>query len=290
MDICPNSPSGVYVDQSNGCTNEQLEDTGNEDSGSIDPMMIGVGVGGILGLLLVIMLVLRLFAGGDYDDDDDDDWFDDDDDDDDEPRGFSFGSKSTRAEKQSEPPRRGPSSPRPSASPASRSGPPSRSTGPPKRQSVPPSRSSGPPKRKTSPPSTTSRAVRTPAKMNLDEIPKVATPRIDPRKVVTSKATPVRRVRRTASVVSTTSDDDLPPKTTKRVVKKTVRTSKETSEPSVSLDSLFDDPKSQQVLASIDMARSMISEGKEDRDILRQLQRAGGWSAEQSRAILDTSR
>ena len=69
----------------------------------------------------------------------------------------------------------------------------------------------------------------------------------------------------------TTSDDDLPPKTTKRVVKKTVRTSKETSEPFVSLDSLFDDPKSQQVLASIDMARSMISEGKEDRDILRQL-------------------
>ena len=26
------------------------------------------------------------------------------------------------------------------------------------------------------------------------------------------------------------------------------------------------------------------------RDILRQLQRAGGWNAEQSRAILDTSR
>ena len=291
VDICPDSPSGVYVDQSNGCTNEQLEQTGTEGSGGIDPMMIGFGVGGVLGLLLVIMLVLRFFAGGDYEDDEDDDWYgdDDDDDDDDEPRGFSFGSKSTRAEKKSEPPRRGPSSPRPSPSPPSRSGPPSRSTGPPKRQAGPPSRTSGPPKRKTAPPSQTSRVARTPVKANIDEIPKVATPRIDPRKVTSSEAAPVRRVRRTAGVVSTTSGDS-PPTTTKRAVKKAVRAVKETSEPSVPFDSLFDDPKSEQVLASIEMARSMIGEGKEDRDILRQLQRAGGWTAEQSRAILDTSR
>jgi hypothetical protein len=90
-------------------------------------------------------------------------------------------------------------------------------------------------------------------------------------------------------VVSATSGDSTPT-TTKRAVKKAVRTVKETSEPSVPFDSLFDDPKSEQVLASIEMARSMIGEGKEDRDILRQLQRAGGWTAEQSRAILDTSR
>ena len=288
VDICPDSPSGVYVDQSNGCTNEQLEQTGTEGSGGIDPMMIGVGVGGVLGLLLVIMLVLRFFAGGDYEDDEDDDWYGDDDEDDDEPRGFSFGSKSTRAEKKSEPPRRGPSTPRASPSPPSRSGPPSRSPGPPKRQTGPPSRTPGPPKKKTSPPSGTSRVARTPVKANLEEIPKVATPRIDSRKVTSSDATPVRRVRRTAGVVSTTEEDT--PTTTKKVVKKAVRTVKEKSEPSVSFDSLFDDPKSEQVLASIEMASSMIGEGKEDRDILRQLQRAGGWNAEQSRAILDASR
>jgi hypothetical protein len=291
VDICPDSPSGVYVDQSNGCTSEQLEQAGNENTGGIDPMMIGAGVGGVLALLIVIMLVLRIFTGGDYDDEDEDDWYDDDDDDDDdEPRGFSFGSKSNRAEKQSEPPRRGPSTPRPSASPPSRSPPPSRSTGPPKRKSGPPARSTGPPKRQNTPPSRAPQVARTPVKANLDDIPKVATPRIDPRKTDLSEAAPVRRVRRTASVVSTTSEEEPMKPTTKKVAKKAVKTVKPTSDPSVPFDSLFDNPKSEQVLASIEMARSMIGDGKEDRDILRQLQRAGGWSAEQSRAILDTSR
>jgi hypothetical protein len=91
-------------------------------------------------------------------------------------------------------------------------------------------------------------------------------------------------------VVSTTSEEEPLKPTTKKVAKKAVKTVKPTSEPSVPFDSLFDNPKSEQVLASIEMARSMIGDGKEDRDILRQLQRAGGWSAEQSRAILDSSR
>ena len=106
--------------------------------------------------------------------------------------------------------------------------------------------------------------------------------------MTSSEAAPVRRVR-IAGVVSSISEDTPSPTTTKKVAKKAVRTVKE-PDPSMSFDSLFDDPKSEQVLASIEMARSMVSEGKEDRDILRQLQRAGGWSAEQSRAILDTSR
>ena len=276
-DQCSDSPAGVFVD-SNGCTSDQLESTSVEET--VDYATYAIMGGGILGVLLLIVITLRFISGrGDYyDDEDDDDWFDDDEDEDDD--DFSPISKSplAAAPSVSQTPSRPPTQ--------SRAGPPARKSGPPSR--------AGPPARKSTPPARTAsvskspKAVRRTSAPDVESVPRVSTKRVDPRKTTQ----PAKRVRRTAGVVTTEEKTERVTrqvKTTKKATKKVKKTASTTSESS-GWNDLFEQDQKEAYSASLDSAKSMISSGSEDREILRRLQRGDGWSAEQSRFILDVAR
>ena len=264
-DQCAASPSGVFVD-SNGCTSDQLASNQDGDE-STDYASIAIMAGGILGILLMIVITLRFISGrGDYYDDDEDDWYGDDDDDDDD--DFMPINQSSLSESTSSPP--------PSRSPPRSSGPPARKSAPPVRASSPPARSPKPPRR-------------TPSSVDVDSVPRVSTKRVDPRK----SSQPTKRVRRTAAVVTHSDDSEMPtrqvkttkvPKATKKV-KKTV-----SSTNSGDWNNLFGDDDKDAYSLSLENAKSMVASGSEDREILRRLQRGDGWTAEQSKYILDAVR
>ena len=81
-------------------------------------------------------------------------------------------------------------------------------------------------------------------------------------------------------------------KTTK--VAKSTKKVKKTASPSVSEPNdwnvLFQDEDKDAYSSSLENTKSMISSGSEDREILRRLQRGDGWSADQSKYILETAR
>ena len=125
----------------------------------------------------------------------------------------------------------------------------------------------------------------------MESVPRVSTKRVDPRKASQS----TKRVRRTAAVVTSTDDSEIRTrqvKTTK--VAKSTKKVKKTASPSVSESNdwnvLFQDEDKDAYSSSLENTKSMISSGSEDREILRRLQRGDGWSADQSKYILETAR
>ncbi len=132
------------------------------------------------------------------------------------------------------------------------------------------------------------KAVRRTSAPDVESVPRVSTKRVDPRKTTQ----PAKRVRRTAGVVTTEEKTERVTrqvKTTKKATKKVKKTASTTSESS-GWNDLFEQDQKEAYSASLDSAKSMISSGSEDREILRRLQRGDGWSAEQSRFILDVAR
>ena len=73
-------------------------------------------------------------------------------------------------------------------------------------------------------------------------------------------------------------------KATKNVKKATV------SSESGDWHALFGEEDKDTYSSSLESVKSMIASGSEDREILRRLQRGDGWSADQSKYILDAAR
>ena len=125
----------------------------------------------------------------------------------------------------------------------------------------------------------------------MDSVPRVSTKRVDPRKT----SQPTKRVRRTAGTVTSTDDSEIRTRQVKttKVAKSTKRVRKTTT-PSTSQsdnwNALFQVEDKDAYSSSLENTKSMISSGSEDREILRRLQRGDGWSADQSKYILDASR
>ena len=277
-DQCSDSPSGVFVD-TNGCTSDQLSSSLVEET--VDYASYGIMAGGILGILLLIVITLRFISGrGDYyDDEDEDDWFDDDDDDDDDFSPIQASSVAAPARTVSNksvgqsPPRNTPP----------RASPPVQKRAPPARKSGPPARKSGPPERATKTSKTPKAVRRTSAPVNVESVPRVSTKKVDPR-----KATPTKRVRRTSGVVTSKEQTEKVPRQVK-ATKKVKRTDSSPSE-SGEWNNLFEENQRDSYSSSVEAVKSMLSSGSEDKEILRRLQRGDGWSAEQSRYILDAAR
>ena len=153
FDNCPDEPAGSDGGYGDGCPIKATSDDESSSGlfGSSPIMTILAGVGGLLGVGLLVMLLLRLLRSDDFDYDDDDE--DEDWDEDEDEGSFASSFPSTRATPQRTQPR---STPKPAAGPSGRSlpsragpaksGPPGRSpsSGPP--QSKAPS---GPPRGRT---------------------------------------------------------------------------------------------------------------------------------------------
>ena len=273
LDACPNTPEGAEVYPS-GCKIEvEAEPTENDDTlFGMDPMIFyaAAGGGGLLFLGLVFLIISRMRGGDfDFDDDDDDDWFDDDDDDDEDDfmagilggRGNSRGPQrgpqnSPQRGPSSGPQGRGPSRGPPGASPqrGPASGP---SRGPPGGPSRGPSSgpSRGPPGGPSRGPSSTGPA-RGP----------------DP-----------RGPQRGGSPASTAAAG-------KKVAKRKPVGDGRVRKAKVQIDpDLFDTEELADRAAAVDWTKTALKGGITERSILMQLQTTG-WSAPQSRAIIDLSK
>ena len=167
-DNCPEQPAGNDGGYGDGCpiTATSDEDTTAGLFGLSTGMLVVVGLGGLVGTVLLIVFILRMFRSDefDYDDDedDDDDW-----DDDEDSVASSFGSTSSTPQRNA--PRSTPT-PAPTPTPSVRS-PPTNTGGPP--NSGPPGRSpsGGPPQSKA--PSGPPRGGKTTGKSPVSKIPVV---------------------------------------------------------------------------------------------------------------------
>ena len=256
VDACPNTPAGAEVYPS-GCKKEVETDSVEEDDliMGMDSMMFFAvaGGGGIVFLLLIVFIISRIRSGGEFDleDDDDDDWFDDDDDDDEDDFMSRIG-VSTPARG----PSRGPAGAGPSRGPPG-AGP---SRGPP---GAGPSR--GPPGAGPS---------RGPPGAGPSRGPPGAGPSRGP-----PGAGPSR------------GPDPRGPARGKKVAKKklvdggsAIRKTKVVIDPDLFSQEELVDRK-----AAIEWTISALKGGETERTILMQLQTTG-WSAPQSRAIIDLSK
>ena len=274
-DACPNTPAGADVYPS-GCKIEVEAEPTEEDETifGMDPMIFyaAAGGGGLLFLGLVFIIISRM-RGGDFDfddDDDDDDWFDDDDDDDEDDfmagilggRGNSRGPSSgpqrgPQRGPSSGPQGRGPSRGPPGASPqrGPTSGP---SRGPPGGASRGPSAgpSRGPPGGPSRGPSSAG-----PARGPDPRGPQRGGP-------ASGAATAGKKVAKRKPV----SGDGK------------VRKAKVVIDPD-----LFDTEELADRAAAVDWTKTALKGGINERSILMQLQTTG-WSAPQSRAIIDLSK
>ncbi|MGB1490596.1 MAG: hypothetical protein ACPG9O_00800, partial [Candidatus Poseidoniaceae archaeon] len=269
-DACPNTPAGAEVYPS-GCKIEaEAEPTETDDSVfGMDPIIFYAvaGGGGLLFLGLVFIIISRM-RGGDFefdDDDDDDDWFDDGDDDNEDDfmagilggRGNSRGPQSSPQRGPSSGPQgRGPSRAPPGASPqrGPASGP---SRGPPGGTGGGPA--SGPSR---GPPGGPSRG------------PSSAGPARGP-----DPRGPQRGG--TPSVAATAG---------KKVAKRKPVGDGRVRKAKVQIDpDLFDTEELADRSAAVDWTKTALKGGISERSILMQLQTTG-WSAPQSRAIIDMSK
>ena len=333
-DLCPGSPSGVYVDPQ-GCTEDQALTGPVESTSAISPMMCG----GIFGVLLVIgllgLIISRLSNREFSLDDDDDDDYDDYDDYDDEEDSFSAlgigGGSAPPVMMAKDSSERGGISggggvagPGPGGPPSrdvGPSGPPSR-RGPPRRTpeaAAPAASSGGPPRRRsrrTMPGDSAEgggeakKVRRTAAVAPSDDAPA--------RRVRRTKATPTSsdpyvqqfldqgysmadaeahaaRYRERAGIVPESADA-----APSRPVRRT-RTTKEDpgggksgggSSPrkSASWDALFDPMQRRSYDDSLTATKEALASREEERTIMRRLQRQDGWTARQSRHILEEAR
>ena len=270
-DACPDTPAGAEVYKS-GCKIE-VEAEPTEESDTILGMestlfMIVAGGGGLVLVTLVLFLILRS-RGDDFDfedDDDDEDWFDEEPEDD--FMSNILGGRGPTANTQrgpqtgpSGPPGRGPMGPGP------RTGPPSAGPGrgPPSargdRIASGPGPNRGPPMGagpRTGPPG---------AGMNRGP-PRGPDPRGPARGPATAGAVAGKKVAKRKPI----SADGR------------VRKAKVTIDPD-----LFDKDEMADRSAAIDWTKSALKQGQSERSILMQLQTTG-WSAPQSRAIIDLSK
>ena len=272
-DACPNTPEGAEVYPS-GCKIEvEAEPTETDDSiFGMDPMIFyaAAGGGGLLFLGLVFIIISRMRGGDfDFDDDDDDDWFDDDDDDDDDDfmagilggRGNSRGPQrgpqnSPQRGPSSGPQGRGPSRGPPGASPqrGPASGP---SRGPPGGPSRGPSAgpSRGPP----------------------------GGPNRGPSSAGPARGPDPRGPQRGGSPASTATAG-------KKVAKRKPVGDGRVRKAKIQIDpDLFDTEELADRAAAVDWTKTALKGGITERSILMQLQTTG-WSAPQSRAIIDLSK
>lgn len=251
FDQCPTVPLGDdgFAD---GCP---AVDQGN-DGEAIEvfgqPLMvvIGASAGGLLGLLVLLIVVRRVFRSSE-DDDEDEDWFDDEDDD--EPVRTPARRREPVARETTPMPTPTPKAPTPAAS----SGPPG---GPPGRKGPP---GGGPPGRKAPTAGGPPRAE-----------PKSTKPTVAARKPVNEPAVPKKAGRRRIEPDASPAEDDASTGPTRRRAK-------------VAVDlSMFEDAQTADRNAAVAWVVDELGSGGVERTILMQLQ-STGWSAEQSRAILD---
>ena len=273
VDACPNTPAGADIYPS-GCKIEsESEPTDNEDTiFGMEPMIFyaTAGGGGLLFLGLVFIIISRMRGSDfDFDDDDDDDWFDDDDDDEEDDfmssilgnRGGSRGGPTSGPQRgpQRGPPSAGPQGRAPSRGPPGASPQRGPSRGPP---GASPQR--GPPSGPTrGPPGGPTRG------------PSSAGPARGP--------DPRGPQRGGASLGAATVG--------KKVAKrKPVSGDGRVRKAKVQIDpDLFDKDELADRAAAIDWTKSALKQGQSERSILMQLQTTG-WSAPQSRAIIDLSK
>ncbi len=264
VDACLGTPAGAEVYPS-GCKKEvESEPTAEEDLiMGMDPMIFYTvaGGGGIVLLGLVFFIISR-FRGGGFDfDDDDDDWFDDDDDDDDEDDfmsgilGGRGGSKSPSRGPQSGP-SRGPQGAGPSGGP---------SRGPP---------GAGPP----------GGPSRGPPGAGPSRGPPGAGPSRGPPGAGPSRGPDPRGPARGGP-------DPRGPNRGKKVAKRrAVGSDGKVRKAKVVIDpDLFSTDELSDRTAAIDWTKGALKDGDSERSILMQLQTTG-WSAPQSRAIIDLSK
>ena len=264
VDACPNTPQGADVYPS-GCKIEvesEPTDEGDKILG-MDPMIFyaAAGGGGLLFLGLVFIIISRIRGRGfDFDDDDDDDdWFEDDDEDDfmSNILGNRGGSKRPASV-----PQKGPQG-RPNSGPPGRGpsrGPPGRgpSRGP---QGASPQKgpSAGPSR---GPPGGPSRG---PPNARAARGPDPSGPQRGG--VAAGRATAGKKVAKR-----------------KPVGESRVRKAKTQIDPN-----LFDSSELGDRAAAVEWTTSALKQGQSERSILMQLQTTG-WSAPQSRAIIDLSK
>ncbi|MGB1432295.1 MAG: FG-GAP-like repeat-containing protein [Candidatus Poseidoniaceae archaeon] len=252
FDQCPTEPLGTdgFAD---GCP--AVSQGGDSEPIEVfgQPLMvvIGGGAGGLFGLLLLLVVVRRVFRSSeDDDDDDDDDWFDDDEEDEPVRTPARRREPVTRSLPASAPPSRGPSTAAgPSGAPT---------------QAKPKPTQGGPPGRKAGPP-----GGGPPGRAKPSPEPKVAA-----RKPVSEPAAPKKVGRRRIEPDAAGQEDAPPGGPTRRRAK-------------VSVDlSMFEDSQTADRNAAVAWVVDELGAGGVERTILMQLQ-STGWSAEQSRAILD---
>ena len=259
-DACMNTKPGAEVYPS-GCAKEVAAEPVEEDDKimGMDPMIFFAiaGGGGLVVLILLVFIVSRIRGGDEFDLEDDDDWYDDDDDDDDEDDFMSsiLGNQSRVANSG---PTRGPGPSRgpsrgPSKGPPGSSGP---SRGPPSG----PSPSRGPPGAGPGGPS------RGP--------PGGAVPSRGPGGPMPSRG-----------------PDPRGPARGKKVAKrKPIGSDGKVRKAKVVIDpDLFSQEELADRSAAIDWTKGALKDGDSERSILMQLQTTG-WSAPQSRAIIDLSK
>ena len=263
LDACPNTPSGAEVYPS-GCKIEsESKDTDTTDEiFGLDPMIFyaAAGGGGLLFLGLVFVIISRLRGGEfDFDDDDDEDWFEEDDDDEDDfmssilgGRGISRGPSSGPQRGPQTGPPSGPRGRGPTRGPPGASPQRGPSSGPSRGPPGGPSRglSAGPSR---GPPGGQNRGPdpRGPQRGGGQSGGATASKRVAKRKPVADG-----RVRKARVQI----DPDL-----------------------------FDAEEMADRAAAIDWTKTALKGGITERSILMQLQTTG-WSAPQSRAIIDLSK
>jgi len=212
-------------------------------------VVVGGGVGGLFGLLLLLIVVRRVLRSSDEDDDDEDDeWFDDEDDD--EPVRTPARRREPAARE---------TKPMPKArAPVASSGPPG--GGPPGRKGPP---GGGPPGRKAP-------SGGGPPKAE----PQRSKPAVAAKKPVSEPAAPKKASRRRIEPGAAAEDDAVSGGPTRRRAK-------------VNVDlSMFEDSQTADRNAAVSWVVDELGAGGVERTVLMQLQ-STGWSAEQSRAILD---
>ena len=262
FDQCPTTPLGEngFAD---GCPAADAGSDGEAIELFGQPLMVvvGGGAGGLFGLLLLLVVLRRVLRSSDDDDeDDDDDWFDDEEDE--APARTPMRRREPTALPSTA---RAEPSPRQAAKPAGPSGGPPRAKaggGPP--QGGPPGRKGppggGPPGRKA--PSQGGPPGRA-----------QASPPVASRKPVSEPSAPKKAGRRRVEA-DTVSEEANTGGPTRRRAK-------------VNVDlSMFEDSQTADRNAAVAWVVDELGAGGVERTILMQLQ-STGWSAEQSRAILD---
>lgn len=261
-DQCPGTAPGDSVDAV-GCkvASDSNESESTSSGGTEILIYSGAGVGVLVLLLIIISLIRR--GGGFDDDDDDDDWYDDDDDDDYIAPSRSSNQRSSSVSRTSSGPNTGPGGPPGGSRGGPIGGPPSgASRGPPAQKGFDPYAGGG---YGSAPPSASGYGYGGPA------------PQAPSRQGPPNQAPPTTR-KKSAKKKIVSAEEEAPEE-----IPQQQNWQPEDEGP------LFDPMDEASRQDSVAWAWDEIQFGKDDRSILMGLQ-GSGWSARQSRAILEEAR